>query len=154
MDKCLLHIHEKYTDVRLEEWGNTQLRVIIYGDLGGRFDHSFGIINSLTIANQFYRDLVLVGSQGSLRVLPPGETTITRCDSFESKDGVTCGLIPLGGWTCNHVTTTGLKWNLNDSTMQFGYLVSSSNCMISNHVTVDSACPLIWTLTIHWSFRD
>ena len=45
------------------------------------------------IANQFYRDLVLVGSQGSLRVLPPGETTITRCDSFESKDGVTCGLI-------------------------------------------------------------
>lgn len=124
---------------------------MIYGDLGGRFDHSFGIVNSMMIAKDYFDDLVLVGPKGTLRVLKPGMNTIIRCDSFCNQDGHTCGLIPVGGFECTHVSTTGLKWNLHDSSMQFGYLVSSSNCMTDNSVTVDCPYPLIWTLSIHWN---
>ena len=126
--------------------------MIICGDLGGRFDHSFGIINSMTIAKDYFEDLVLVGAKGTLRILPAGQTTINRSERYSSYDGRTCGIIPMGGWMCEHVTTTGLKWDLHDSTMQFGQLVSSSNCMLSNSVTVDSPYPLIWCLSIHWDF--
>ena len=122
----------------------------MYGDLGGRFDHSFGIVNSLMIARDYFDDLVMVGPKGTLRVLASGQYTIQRCAEFDNKDGVTCGVIPLGGWLCEHVTTTGLKWNLNDSTMQFGGIVSSSNCMIEDSVTIDSPYPFVWTLSAHW----
>ena len=109
----------------------------------------------MMIARDYFEDLVLVGPKGSLRVLPAGRNTIVRSESHSSYDGHTCGLIPMGGWICEHVTTTGLKWDLDDSTMQFGQLVSSSNRMLSNSVTVDSPYPLIWSLSVHWEFdRD
>ena len=103
------------------------------------------------VAKDFFEDLVLVGPRGTLRILKPGMNIIHRCDAFLNRDGFTCGLFPVGGFVCSHVSTTGLKWNLQDSSMQFGYLVSSSNCMIDNSVTVDCPYPLIWTLSIHWA---
>lgn len=118
--------------------------------MGGRFDHSFGIVNSLTIAKEYFTDLVLVGSKGTLRVLGEGSHTIRRCSTFSSHDGHTCGIIPLGGLLCNHVSSTGLKWNLDDSTMHFGGMISSSNSMLEDCVTIDSPCPLIWCLSVHW----
>lgn len=126
------------------------MKVIVYGDLGGRFDHSFGIINSLMSARDLFNDLVLVGPKGTLRVLPGGSYSIQRCCDFEHKDDRTCGIIPLGGWLCEHVTTTGFKWNLNDSVMQFGGLVSSSNCMLGDSATINSPYPFVWTLSTHW----
>ena len=149
LDKCLLHIHEQPL---LGVPSNT-LDVIVYGDLGGRFDHAFGIINSLMLANRFFKNLVLVGSKSTLRVLPPGSTCIERCSEYRSGDGSTCGLIPVGGMVCEHDTTTGLKWNLDDSRMQFGELVSSSNCMLSSSCTVSAPCPLIWTLSTNWNLK-
>lgn len=126
------------------------MHVIIYGDLGGRFDHSFGIVNSMMIAKDYFTDLVLVGPKSTLRILPEGSNTVERCTGKKHKDGSICGIIPLGGWLCNNVSTTGLKWNLDNSTMQFGGMISSSNCMINDCVTIVAPCPLIWTLEVCW----
>ena len=124
--------------------------MIVYGDLGGRFDHCFGILNSLMIARDYFNDLVLVGPKATLRVLPSGSYSIQRSQELANHDTCTCGIIPLGGWLCEHVTTTGFKWNLDDSTMQFGGIVSSSNCMLGDSATINSPYPFVWTLSTHW----
>ena len=76
-----------------------------------------------------------------------GEDTAQR---FGLGDGPTCGLIPLG-CACDHITTTGLKWNLKDDSMTFGGLVSTSNRIVSDKVVVDlsaSSQPLLFTAEI------
>ena len=150
LDKCLLHLHELSADRSVMNVPSDRLHVLVYGDLGGRFDHAFGIINSLMLAYPFFKDLVLVGPKSTMRILPPGVNQIERCSEFQSGDGDICGIIPLGGVVCEHVTTTGLKWNLDDSRMQFGELVSSSNCMLFDSATVSAPCHLVWTLSTKW----
>ena len=34
--------------------------------------------------------------------------------------------------------------------MQFGGLVSSSNCMLGDSATITSPYPFVWTLSTHW----
>ncbi|XP_076636908.1 thiamine pyrophosphokinase 1-like isoform X4 [Colletes latitarsis] len=58
-----------------------------------------------------------------------------------------CGLFPIGEPT-NSITTTGLKWNLNNATMRFGGLVSSSNTYTSSKITIHTDSPVIWTMSI------
>ena len=67
-------------------------------------------------------NVVLLGRTSLAVLVPPGTTTIFPDPRAE---GPSCGLIPLAGPA--RVTTSGLKWNLDDDEMTFGRFISTSN---------------------------
>uniref|UniRef100_A0A2P2P658 Thiamine pyrophosphokinase 1 isoform X2 n=1 Tax=Rhizophora mucronata TaxID=61149 RepID=A0A2P2P658_RHIMU len=64
-----------------------------------------------------------------------------------SIEGPHCGLIPMGT-PSQATTTTGLQWDLSDMEMSFGGLVSTSNIVKADKVTVQSSSDLLWTISI------
>lgn len=82
-----------------------------------------------------------------LCVLPSGHSVLSVKTGHE---GEWCGLIPIGHSVA--VTTTGLKWNLTNTKLQFGSLISSSN-VLDGSGKVDIFCDksIIWTMDIKCS---
>lgn len=136
---------------------NENLRVIIYGAFGGRFDQEMASIQCLyTWGEQFqYNNLLLMDDHTCAFLLPAGiknEIRIPRYGSTPSKDmvgeGPTCGLIPLGS-SCDEVITSGFRWNLDGSTpLKFGGLVSTSNHVEDEVATVETSQPLVFTAEV------
>ena len=127
--------------------GAKRWTVIAFGAFGDRFDHEMASINVLHRYRQFDR-LILMGERMTAELLPPGRHVLLPNAKIE---GPTCGLIPVGG-RCDAVWTTGLRWNLRGTPLEFGGLVSSSNtlrCDDTNGtvepVTVTNTQPLVWT---------
>lgn len=116
--------------------------VVGLGAFGGRFDHemqAFSLLHAYT--SRFHR-LVLMGAGNVAFLLEPGRSHAVEPDlRFE---GPTVGLIPIGG-PCRDITTEGLQWNLKGQGMEFGVLVSSSNCVVEDVVRVVTDAPLVWT---------
>ena len=71
-------------------------------------------------------------------------------DEVQIGEGPTCGLIPIA-CRSDSVKTTGLKWNLDgssSSTLEFGGLVSSSNRVMNDVVSIYTSAPLVFTAEI------
>ena len=115
-------------------------RVFVLGALNGRLDHV--LYNLKTLFEFPDLQVVLIGDDSSARALPVGETVVRRDERFES---IQCGLIPLQGNA--NVTTSGLRWDLNNDVMSFdaGGLISTSNQFASDEVVVRTDAPLLWT---------
>lgn len=86
-----------------------QLKILVVGALGGRFDHEAANIDVLhTFANVLH--IVLLSEESSLTLLAPGY--LHKIHINRSFEGPHCGLIPLGAPSTS-TTTTGLHWNLS-----------------------------------------
>jgi len=97
----------------------------------------------------------LINSQSISWVLQPGKHSIHLPEEVlhvpgkseaEVLDSLHCGLIPLAGATI--VTSTGLKWNLNQDELKFGALISTSNAFASKEIVIETDKPLLWTMDI------
>jgi thiamine pyrophosphokinase len=128
--------------------------VLVLGAFGGRLDHEMQNVNTLfshTRSSSLGR-VVLLDATGWAALLHGGggEHTVTLRQGSEGTIGAdsgTCGLVPIGG-PCEHVTTTGLRWNIEGSALAFGGVVSTSNEVVGERATVamrgdDPA--LLWT---------
>lgn len=112
--------------------------VVAVGALGGRLDH---ILSNLSTLHQFRNVRIVLCGDGNLTRLVPAGKSIIRPNRVV--EGPTCGLIPLVGPA--RASTQGLKWNLNDTEMRIGELVSTSNVIQDDEISVDSDVDLIWT---------
>nr|CAB3479340.1 unnamed protein product [Digitaria exilis] len=124
----------------------SNLCILVLGALGGRFDHEMGNINVLyRFANT---KIILLSDDCSICLLP--KTHNHEIHIEKSVEGPHCGLIPMGGPSTS-TTTTGLRWNLDNTSMSYGGLVSTSNIVDDDRVTVTSDSDLIWTISLRKS---
>ncbi|MCO5602814.1 hypothetical protein L7F22_056953 [Adiantum nelumboides] len=120
-----------------------QLNIHVVGALGGRPDHEFGNLNVLC---SFPKTRIILLSDESMAFLLSKEFT-HKIHINPSIEGPHCGLIPLG-MPSTSTTTAGLKWNLEETSMEFGGLISVCNQLEGEIVTVFSDTDLLWTVTI------
>lgn len=170
LDKALKVAHDKF---KCND-------IVILGQFcnSNRFDHSFGIIQSLfkyqtTLTNEKENNLskksAIVISDNSLMqlILPIKEEnndnnggrggsndkividdTQWKTHHIKAIKGSHCGIIPIAG-KCEIVKTEGLKYNLIEGqSLEFGHLISTSNLVMSDDVYITTNKPLLWTMTV------
>jgi thiamine pyrophosphokinase len=115
-------------------------RVYIVASMFGRVDHTLATISSLFDPQYQGLELVLVDQSNISLPVFAGNTIIDLPNGCAR-----CGLIPIER---SVVTTTGLKWNLTEQVMELGGLISSSNELTANQVTITSSGKLLWTASI------
>jgi len=135
LQKCIkfLELYESQNNVVHEN-------ILVLGGLGGCLSHTFANLNTLYLYQQ--RKVVLIGRKNMAILISKGKSTY----HFQKLDTVIfCSLVPLGDKVGN-VTTTGLKWNLVNQSLTFGGMVSTSNQMEEEMVTIQTDQSLLWIL--------
>ncbi|XP_033311747.1 uncharacterized protein LOC117211692 isoform X1 [Bombus bifarius] len=123
--------------------------IYVFADTSGRFDHIMGNINTLYRSDKIIEhvQVIQIANNSLTWVLRPGLHSII-IPKILVENNSWCGLLPIGA-PVNSIITTGLKWNLNNATLQFGSLVSSSNTYDNcSEVTINTDSPVIWTMGI------
>eukprot|EP00571_Detonula_confervacea_P005630 CAMPEP_0172322624 /NCGR_PEP_ID=MMETSP1058-20130122/46431_1 /TAXON_ID=83371 /ORGANISM="Detonula confervacea, Strain CCMP 353" /LENGTH=315 /DNA_ID=CAMNT_0013038415 /DNA_START=146 /DNA_END=1093 /DNA_ORIENTATION=+ len=160
VEKWIEEEHDRNHNKDITEITNKS-RAFIYGGFGGRFDQEMGCINALCVwgKKETFQQTTLalydeetcafalpeLPMKSEIRIRFPGETAENADQNHQVGEGPTCGLIPIMG-RCEKVITTGLEWNLEgDVPIEFGGLVSSSNRVIDEVVTVESSSPMLFT---------
>ncbi|XAR58452.1 Thiamine diphosphokinase [Bertholletia excelsa] len=121
----------------------SNLCILVAGALGGRFDHEIGNINVLCHFSKVR--IILLSDDCLIQLLP--RTYHHEIHIQSSVEGPHCGLIPIG-MRSGSTTTTGLQWDLTNTEMSFGGLISTSNIVKEEKITVQSDADLLWTISI------
>ncbi|KGN44926.1 thiamine pyrophosphokinase 1 isoform X1 [Cucumis sativus] len=137
LHKCVAYILQSIPNQE------SNLCILVAGALGGRFDHEIGNINVLC---RFSTTRIILLSDDCLIHLLP-RTHHHEILVHSSVEGPHCGLIPIG-MPSGSTTTTGLEWDLSDTEMKFGGLISTSNIVKEEKVTVQSDSDLLWTISL------
>ncbi|CAF0871249.1 unnamed protein product [Rotaria sp. Silwood1] len=131
------------------EKNSTLNNILVFCSLGGRFDHTIGIVHSLYLLNHIYPNLqIYLTSDNDITFLLHANQ-LNRIYIQSILNGNICSLLPIG--QSAHVQTEGLQWNLNrNQELSFNKLVSSSNTYetkTTSYVDVYTDNDIIWTMT-------
>lgn len=125
--------------------------LLVLGAFGGRLDQIFANIETLFQSKTILPGVpvYLYSPESMACLLSEGRHVIHTLSPYRDK---WCGLIPVGS-SCDCVTTTGLKWNLDKQQLKFGELISTSNTWEDETglVTIETDQPLLWTVGINLS---
>ncbi|KAI9579961.1 thiamin pyrophosphokinase 1 [Glossina fuscipes] len=124
--------------------------IIVFHDTSGRFDQIMGNINTLYKEQNVMLNLYLLSGSSLTWLLRPGKHSISVPQDLVKKQRW-CSLIPISGEMTVH--TRGLKWNIENDTLCFGGLVSTSNTYSSCRVIVETSGTLVWSMGV-FSFSD
>ncbi|KAI4458982.1 thiamine pyrophosphokinase [Holotrichia oblita] len=122
--------------------------VITLSDDSGRFDQIIANVNTLFKAVNFMPnvDIFILTREalswllwtGSHKILVP--PTALEYSKW-------CSLIPFGSKA--HVTTMGLKWDMSNTVLAYGQLISTSNSFTNSpEITVTTDSPLVWSMVL------
>lgn len=137
LHKCVAFIRDFHADTE------DTLCILVAGALGGRFDHEIGNINVICHFSKIR--IILLSEDSLIQLLPSAHHHEIHIQS--SVEGPHCGLIPIG-MPSGSTTTTGLQWDLTNTEMRFGGLISTSNIVRGEIVTVQSNSDLLWTVSL------
>ncbi|VDM97095.1 unnamed protein product [Thelazia callipaeda] len=116
-------------------------KLIILGGLCGRFDHVLSSLHSLL---QFSAcDAMIIDGYNLLTILPKGSTHLNLTGRNAFSTGM-CGVIPFVQEK-TMASTVGLKWNLHNTELAFGKLISSSNEVVCDRITITTTAPVVFT---------
>ena len=141
LSKALAHVGRRW-----DAAGVSDGVVRVAGAFGDRFDHELAAVDALYRfgAQRPKARCVLHGDSTAAILLGAGAHEIRVRRDVE---GPHCGLIPVGG-AVRRVTTTGLTWNLSGQRLAFGELVSSSNLLQDDLVSIETSDPVLWTVEV------
>lgn len=114
----------------------------VCGGMGGFFSHQAANLHAAIDQDVRLQPLVFLDDNEVCIVLRPGRTVF-----LGSPPGTFLSLIPMFG-AVDSVRTTGLKWELNGSSLEFGHLISSSNRVADNvwEISVETSHHLLCCL--------
>ncbi|KAI4387645.1 hypothetical protein MLD38_000063 [Melastoma candidum] len=138
LHKCIIYLRDFTSGL-----DQSNLCILVVGALGGRFDHEVGNINVLCRFPNMR--ITLLSDDCLIHLLPKNRRH--EIHILPKVAGPHCGLIPIG-MPSRSTTTTGLQWNLSDTEMKFGGLISTSNIVKDDTVMVHSDADLLWTISI------
>ncbi|KAJ3702076.1 hypothetical protein LUZ61_005781 [Rhynchospora tenuis] len=138
LHKCISFIREQ-----TPAWDHSNLCILVTGALGGRFDHEAANLNVLYVFSDMR--IVFLSDDCQIRLL--ARTHQHEIHIQSTVEGPHCGLFPIGGPSVS-TTTTGLTWDLCNSEMRFGSMISTSNKVREEKVTVCSDADLLWTISL------
>ncbi|CAG9766798.1 unnamed protein product [Ceutorhynchus assimilis] len=122
--------------------------IYVLADTSGRLDQILANINTLFKAAAFMenKNIYQIASTSLTWLLAPGNHKITIPQTLRDQNAW-CSLIPIGE-PCI-VSSKGLKWNLDETKLSFGGLVSTSNTYNGEpFVTVTTDGFLVWSMGI------
>lgn len=122
----------------LNQVRNSSDTTLLIGALGGRFDQSLCNMNNILILDT---KSVMIGDDQLGLILKKGSHEITLPEEYVGK---VCGYFPLNG--SSEVTTSGFKWDLKNSTISFGGLVSSSNNIDKSTIYITTSSELLFVM--------
>ncbi|CAG4991891.1 unnamed protein product [Parnassius apollo] len=119
----------------------------------GRIDQILGNVQTLYLAKQKHllsstTNVYVLSDDAMSWLLFPGDHMIFIPEVTRKHERSWCSLVPIGE-ICESVTTTGLKWNLDNAPLKFGELVSTSNTFDgSEKVTIKCSNTILWSMKI------
>lgn len=133
--KCVQVLEEK------ERLTGQEFEIVILGGLSGRLDQTVHTLSYLHKLRKTRKRVFVVTDDNVGWVLNEGEHLIHINHDVL---GQTCGLLPVG-IDSTTLTTTGLRWNLDNTESSFDGLVSTSNHLVPGQdVTIKTSKPIWW----------
>ncbi|KAI1613420.1 thiamine pyrophosphokinase [Exophiala viscosa] len=128
---------------------STTMDVVVLGGLGGRVDQGFSQIHHLYMAENdealLKGRIYLLSEQSLSFVLANSNNRIHVAPGYFEEN---VGIIPVLGRTI--ITTSGLEWDVNQWTTEFGGQVSTSNHIRSDKIEISFQGPRpLFTLELH-----
>lgn len=119
---------------------------LVVCETSGRLDQIMANINTLFKSRKILADteVMLLSSNSLSWLLHPGSHVI-HIPQQVVQEKRWCALVP---FCRSRVTTTGLKWNLENSFMEFGGMVSTSNTYRddTSEVEIETDNSILWTM--------
>ncbi|EFO17055.1 thiamin pyrophosphokinase [Loa loa] len=119
-------------------------KVIVLGGLFGRFDHVLSSLHSLLRFDSC--GIAIIDGINLVTILREGSTSLEFTGGQHLLTGK-CGIIPFTQRKTT-VSSSGLKWNLDETELAFGKLISTSNEMISDTASVTCTAPVVFTMEL------
>jgi len=143
--KCVAAIEEKEAGEKIQG----QYDIVILGGLAGRLDQTIHTLSYLHKLRKKRERVFVVTDDNVGWVLDAGEHTL---EIDHELLGLTCGLLPVG-IDSTYLTTSGLRWNLDNSLSSFDGLVSTSNHLVPGEkvVYIKTTRPIWWTVELRRS---